>query len=120
MSKANYNINSDSLINDYGVTNTYASHETKRLDNGQIISTDEWGKSKDRTYLCMKEPGEYYLIQGTTTPANAVTYAKDVLGCQFAGSLEQGGAVAEVTNEGIIQEHKGYNTISNAFAIVDT
>ena len=45
----------------------------------------------------------------TTTPANAVTYAKDVLGCQFAGSLEQGGAVAEVTND-----------ISNAFAIVDT
>ena len=79
----------------------------------------EWNKTYNRTYLCMVKPGEYYLIQGTTTPANAVGYAKNELGCTFAGSLEQGRAVAEVTSNGVIQRHDGYDTISNAFAVVD-
>ena len=112
----------NSLINDYGVVNTYASHEAQRLDNGQILnyhSGMEWDKAYNRTYLCMKKPGEYYLIQGYSTPETAIRYAKDTLGCTFAGSLEQGGAVAEVTSNGTVQSHSGYSTISNAFAIVD-
>ena len=110
------------LINKYGVVDTYVSHEAQRLDNGEYQNYHagmEWDKTKDRTYLCMVKPGEYYLIQGETTPSNAVGYAKETLGCTFAGSLEQGGAVSEVTSKGVIQKHSGYDTISNAFAIVD-
>ena len=67
----------------------------------------------------MKNPGEYYLVQGYTTPANAINYIQNDLNCTFAGSLEQGGAVGLVTGNETIQEHSGYSTISNAFAIVD-
>ena len=108
------------LINDYGVVNTFTSHEAKRLDNGQIIQTDEYDKAYDRTYLCMKEPGEYYLVQGYSTPKAAVDYIKNDLKCTFAGSLEQGSAVSLVTKDETIQEHSGYDTIGNAFAITDT
>ena len=116
-------VSSSDLINKYHVVDTYASHEAQRLDNGQLLnyhSGMEWDKSYDRTYLCMKEPGEYYLIQGYSTPETAIKYAKNELGCTFAGSLEQGSAVSEVTSKGVIQEHTGYETISNAFAVVDT
>ena len=84
----------------------------------QIIQVDQWDKGYDRTYLCMKEPGEYYLIQGYSTPEAVVNYAQNELGCTFVGSLEQGSAVGLVTGDKIIQSHSGYD-ISNAFAIVD-
>ena len=104
---------------DSGVVSTTANHEARRLDHGQIIQTDQYDKSYDRTYLCMTKPGEYYLIQGKGTPENAVNYAKNELGCTFVGSLEQGGAVGLVANGETIQNHDGYATIADAVVFTD-
>ncbi len=67
----------------------------------------------------MIELGEYYLVQGWGTRGNAITYVKDMLGCNFVGSLEQGSAVGLVTKDGVLQEHSGYETLGNAFAVRD-
>lgn len=116
------NITARQLIEEYHVVNTYVSHETPRVNDGQILHENEdveWNYSYNRTYLCMTEPGEYYLIQGFGTPENAVNYATNELGCTFVGSLEQGKAVALTTGDQLIRDHTGYNTIGNAFGIVD-
>ena len=123
------------LIEEYNVTNTFVSHETPRLSDGKLLHATEiqtedgitynfednyeWDYDYNRTYICMKEPGEYYFIQGFGTPANAMVYAKDELNCKFAGSLEQGGAVALMTGDITVMDHVKYEGIGNAVAFVD-
>ena len=107
------------LIEDYNVVNTFTSHEARRIDNGEIIQTAEWNKDYDRTYLCMKKPGEYYILQGYCTPEAVTNYAKEDLGVEFCGSLEQGGATAMNINGKTVRNHEGYNTVGNAFFVTD-
>ena len=111
----------DDLIKN-GVVNTYASHEARGLQNGKLLETGDNNRAYARSYLAMKKPKEYYVVQTGTdsTRAETLSYIKNVLKCTFAGSLEQGGAVASVTNKGVIKYHGGYPAgIGDAFVITD-
>ena len=112
-------VSAKELIDKYKVVNTFTSHEARRLDHGEIIQEAEWGKEYDRTYLCMKKPGEYYILQGYCTPGAVTTYAKDVLGAEFCGSLEQGSATAMNIKGETVRNHDGYKGIGNALFITD-
>ena len=107
-----------------GVMNTFASHEARGIDNGKYIEPDSADNNRAyaRSYLAMKKPGEYYVVQigYDVTRAEALSYIKDKLKCSFAGSLEQGGAVASVTINKTIKYHSGYTSgIGDAFVITE-
>lgn len=111
----------DDLIKS-GVVNTFASHESRGLQNGQLLETGDNSRAYARSYLAMKKPKEYYVVQTEpdATRAETLSYIKNELNCTFAGSLEQGGAVASVTPKGVIKYHTGYAAgIGDAFVITE-
>ncbi len=92
------------LIN-RGVVQTYSSHETNILENGQVQNTypSAMNKSYNRTVIGMVAPGEYYIYSGYSTAKEAAQMMKDK-GCTWAKSLDQGGSVSLATGKETVKK----------------
>lgn len=87
---------------DNGVVQTFASHDSHFIENGQMASDclhDE--KYYNRTVIGMVQPCEYYIVTGSTYKEDVTNYLLDK-NCEFAKSMDQGGSVSLVYGDQLI------------------
>ena len=87
------------LVN-MGVKYTFSSHDSHLIGNGQKYS-EAVEKTYNRTVIGMTEPGEYYIVTGTTGEYDVENYLYDK-GCTFAKSMDQGGSVSLVAGGDLV------------------
>ena len=86
------------LINK-GVVYTFASLDSRLIWNGEKDYISQPSSENDTPYnstvIGMTQPGEYYILTGSTTNYGAREYMYDI-GCTYAKSMDQGGSVSLV------------------------
>ena len=87
------------LIN-MGVKYTFSSHDSHLIGNGKKYS-EAVEKTYNRTVIGMTEPGEYYIVTGSTGEYAVENYLYDK-GCTFAKSMDQGGSVSLVSGGDLV------------------
>ena len=93
-----------------GVVQTYSSHETNILENGQVQTSYPGAMSREynRTVIGMVKPGEYYIYTGHSSAKKAASTLKSK-GCTWAKSLDQGGSVSLATGKESIKKSASKN-----------
>ncbi len=86
------------LINQ-GVIYSFASLDSRLIWNGERDYVSQPAPGDDNAYnstvIGMTEPGEYYILTGSTTNVGAREFLYD-MGCTYAKSMDQGGSVTLV------------------------
>ncbi len=81
---------------DQGVVYTFSSHDSHFIENGQMAPDCLADNTTyNRTVIGMVEPGEYYIVTGSTSKEQVTNYLLDK-NCTFAKSMDQGGSVSLV------------------------
>ncbi len=87
------------LVN-MGVKYTFSSHDSHLIGNGKKYN-EVVEKTYNRTVIGMTEPGEYYIVTGSTGEYDVENYLYDK-GCSFAKSMDQGGSVSLVSGGDLV------------------